>query len=319
MQLKKFFSAVALILFLLVPKFSEAAEFEMVEYSALVKLQWLKAAGIPEADKFFKTIGKNPFFSERNLKDFDRIEKLNSVFQELNYAAAIEYVKANDYKSVMDIACSFSPRPMILAKDNRKVNVCELQAVVVTADELMKKLADKKTQQNVGYEVVLVEDRDAMFETAKKTGSGKVCIIEQGLMVYLPRERETRMFEIIRDVLTERGGCCITSDFVMKDYFKKVAAGLYGEKDSQLLYDETKAMYEKVLDDKLFDETYKSENDAISYLKNLGLKVEKVPLLADASKLNCLKNLTPEQRENISKVAAENYLWVLTPIKNSTK
>ena len=34
---------------------ARAAEFEMVEYSAQVKLQWLAAAGIPEAQKFLKS------------------------------------------------------------------------------------------------------------------------------------------------------------------------------------------------------------------------------------------------------------------------
>ena len=284
----------------------------MVEYSAQVKLQWLSAAGIPQAQKFLKLLDRPVFFSENNLEDFERIQKVNSLYQELNYSAAMEYVREKNYRNVLDLACSLSPRAMILGDEGRKVVVGELATICLIGDWFIEDLG-KKSKQNVKYEVIPAADLRAMIMSTNKL-KGEVCIIEQGLMIYLDAETCGKMFDNIREVLATHGGCMITSDFNQKKYFTDVAAAIYGEQNAPELYAETKDMYEKVLDDKIADDYLQDEQAAMEFLKAHGLKAEKVPLFSATPKLFINAKLTPAQIINVNELAAKNYLWVITAL-----
>ena len=309
--MKKF---LAVILFaLMLTTTARAAEFEMVEYSAQVKLQWLSAAGIPEAKKFLELLERPVFFSKDNLEDFRRIQLVNALYQELNYAAAIEYVREKNYKNVMDLACSFSPRGMVLAQDGRKVIVGELDSVCLIGNYFMDECAGKKARKKISYDAFWLQDKAGMMASADKL-KGEVCIIEQGVSIYLTKEALAQTFENLRDVLKKHGGCLITSDFVQKKYFTDVAAALYGEQNAPTLYAETKAMYEKVYDDKINDDYLQDEQEAMEFLKTHGLRAEKVPLFAKPPTLNITRKLTPMQLENVNELAAKNYLWVITAL-----
>ena len=97
-----------------------AAEFELVSYSAQVKLQWLATTGVPEAQKILKELGKTNIYGERNLVDYERLEKVNSIYQELCYAATVQYVQQQDYKNILDIGGGYTPRALVFAREGRK-------------------------------------------------------------------------------------------------------------------------------------------------------------------------------------------------------
>lgn len=309
--MKKFLTTFLLIVALTVST-ARAAEFEMVEYSAQVKLQWLAAAGIPEAQKFLQLIDRPVFFNADNLNDFERIQLANSLYQELNYAAAIEFVRQNNYSNVFDLACSISPRAMILGDEGRKVVVGELQTVCLLGDWCVDEFG-KKSKKNVTYDAFWLQDKAGMTASADKL-KGELCIIEQGVLIYLTDEIRAQMFENIRDVLKKHGGCMITSDFNQKQYFTDAAAALFGESQAPTIYAETKAMYEKVYEDKISDESLQDEQEAIDFLKTHGLVARKVPLFKTPPKLNIYSKLTPAQIQRVNELAAKSYLWIITAL-----
>ena len=312
--MKKFFMLTLILCmsFVFFTTKSFAAEFELVSYSSHVKLQWLANTGLPEAQQILKELGKTNIYGERNLLDYDRLEKVNSIYQELCYLATVQYVQKHDYKNIFDIGGGYSPRAMIFAREGRKYFGGELVAVAVAADNVMKKILTPEEMKNVTYDEVLAED-NAAFLAMAKTMDGKICMMDQGLMIYLNQDRLADMYENIRDTLKRNGGCFVTSDLSTRELFKDIAAAIYGEDQTQLLYDETKDMYEELFDSLINEENFDNQLDAIEYAeKDLGLKIHREPLILDASKLYCLKNLTPEQAEKIKKIAAKNYLWVIT-------
>lgn len=310
--MKKFFVTFLLVAAVAISSTVRAAEFEMVEYSAQVKLQWLAAAGIPQAQKFLKELDRPVFFTKDNLTDFERLQHVNSLYQELNFAAAINFVREKNYSNVMDLACSLSPRAMILGDDGRKVIVGELNTVCLIGDWMVDEFG-AMSKKTVDYQVIPVEDADSMTSNADNF-TGEICIIEQGLMIYLDDNQRGKMYDNIHAVLKKHGGCMITSDFTQKKYFTDVAAALYGAKEAPTLYAETKAMYEKVLDDKIADEILQDERTAMDFLAQHGLKAEKIPLFSTTPGLYCAKNFTAEQLANVNAVAAKKYLWVITSI-----
>ena len=291
---------------------ARAAEFEMVEYSAQVKLQWLAAAGIPEAQKFLKLIERPVFFSADNLDDFERIQLANSLYQELNYAAAIEFVRQNDYRNVFDLACSISPRAMVLGDEGRKVVVGELQTVCLLGDWCVYEFG-KKSKKNVTYDAFWLQDKAGMTASADKL-KGELCIIEQGVLIYLADDVRAQMFDNIRDVLKKHGGCLITSDFNQKQYFTDAAAALFGEAQAPTIYAETKAMYEQVFGDKISDESLQDEQEVKDFLKTHGLVARKVPLFKTTPRLNVYSKLTPAQIQRVNELAAKSYLWIITAL-----
>ena len=289
-----------------------AAEFELVSYSAQVKLQWLANTGNPEAQKILKYLDKADIYSNKNLRDYDRLEKLNGIYQELCYAATVEYVQKNDYKNVLDIGGGYSPRAMVFANEGRKYLGGELAAVAVSASNIMDKVLDKNVRGNVDYDEVLVEDTEAMLR-AGDTFNGKICIVEQGLMIYLDQDRLADYYENLQKIMKKHGGCFITSDLETRSLFKDLAAALYGDDQVEILYAETKDMYEELFESILNEENFDNQLDAVEYAKDdLKLKIDKVPLLTDISKLSCVKSMTPEQVEKIKQICAKNYLWVFT-------
>lgn len=309
----KFFSTAMLIcavIFFASAK-SFAAEFELVSYSAQVKLHWLSTTGMPEAQKILKELGTPNIYGKDNLKDYARLEKLNGIYQELCYASTAEYVRKNDYRNIMDIGGGYTPRAINFVNEGRNYIGAELTAVAISAMQVMPKFIDPKYKNNLSYENVPVEDRNVMTLTANRF-KGKLCIIEDGLMIYLTRERADAMFSIVRDILKNHGGCFITSDFVTRDMFKDLATAFYGEKYAQSLYNKTKAMYENLFGEPLKDNTFTSQADAIKFLQSKGLKVQPVPLITDTSKLYSLKSLNPHQSAALKEICAKNYLWVIT-------
>ena len=289
-----------------------AAEFELVSYSSQVKLQWLASTGNPDAQKILKHLDKTDIYSHRNLKDYDRLEKLNGIYQELCYAATVEYVQKNNYKNILDVGGGYSPRAMVFANEGRKYLGGELAAVAVSASNVMDKVLDKNVRGNVDYDEVRVEDTEAMMR-AGDTFNGKICILEQGLMIYLDQDRLADYYENLKKIMKKHGGCFITSDLEMRTLFKDLAAALYGEDQVELLYAETKDMYEELFESILNEENFDNQLDAVEYAqKDLKLKIDKVPLLTDISKLSCIKSMTPEQVEKIKQICSKNYLWVFT-------
>lgn len=310
-MVKKIFGLV-LILCLTLSAKSFAAEFELVSYSAHVKLQWLSFTGMPEAKKILKEIGRANIYGHRNLVDYDRLERVNSIYQELCYLATVQYVRQHDYKNVLDMGGGYTPRAMVFAKDGRKYFGGELMAVAVSADNVMKKIVEPKYKQNIIYDEILAEDKDAFMAAADVLGKN-ICVVEQGLMIYLTQDRMAAMCQNIDTILRSNGGCYITSDLSTRDLFKDIAAALYGEDQAQLLYDETKDMYEELFDSLINEENFDYQLEAIDYAKNeLGWNVEQVPLITDTNELYCLKDLSAEQAEKIKKIAAKKYLSVVT-------
>ena len=306
--MKKFLTTILMLLVFATT--ARAAEFEMVEYSAQVKLQWLTEAGIPEAQKFLKLLNRPVFFTADNLPDFERIKLANALYQELNFAAAIEYVREKNYGNVLDLACSLSPRAMILGDEGRKVVVGELQTVCLIGDWCIDEYG-KRAKDTVDYDVIPAADGVYMMASADKL-SGEICIIEQGLSIYLDDETRSKMFYNIRDVLQKHGGCLITSDFCQKRYFTAAATALFGANEGPTIYAETKAMYERVWEDKIADDALQDEAEATAYLAAHGLRAEKIPLFRTPPKLYIKSKLTPAQIQAVDELATQNYLWVIT-------
>ena len=308
----KFFATVIIcaVIFLSSAK-SFAAEFEMVSYSAQVKLHWLATTGRPDAQKILKELGTPDIYNKRNLKDYARLEKINGIFQELCYASTAEYVRKNNYQNIMDIGGGYTPRAVHFANEGRKYIGAELTAVAMSAMQFMPKFVNAKYKNNLSYENVPVEERNTMIMTANQF-KGQLCIIEDGLMIYLTKDRADAMFSIVHDILKNHGGCFITSDFVTRDMFKELAAALYDENSAQPLYNETKKMYEDLFGEPLKDNTFTSQAAAINFLQSKGLKVQQVPLVTDTSKLYSMKGLDAQQAAKLKQLCAKNYLWVIT-------
>lgn len=309
MRIKSLLAAAFILFFTL--STARAAEFEMISYSAQIKLQWLAAAGIPDAQRFNKLLGRPDFFNEQNRDDFDRLKTVNAIYNEFCYASFIDFIQSRGYKNVYEIGCSYSPRLVPLVNGGCKYVGAELAAVAYDADQLAKEVIDKKLHGNFAYFDAPVDSREAMLAAADFLGDN-VCVIEQGLMIYFDRPKIATMLENIRAILEAHGGCYVTSNFCRKPYFASIVTPIYGANSVQTLYDETLEFYEEVLGDPMYDNTFASNDDALAFLDELGFKVQQVPLFTVEPELHSIKKLNPRQQFAIKALAHQKYIWVLT-------
>ena len=290
---------------------ASAAEFETISYSAQVSLNWLAAAGVPEAKKILKTIGRPNILTAENVPDFKRVEQLNAVHREITYEAINDFVYGNGYKNVLDIACGYSPRGLAMSQKGIHYIGTELQAVAVSADAIMKKNLNKKYHPNLAYETAYAQDEKTMTAIADKF-DGEICIIDQDVIAYIDRDDLDKMFDNINHILTKHGGCYITSDFSVRHYLRDVAVALYGKKEAHSVIVSNNDLHEDLVSENPYYEVFKSKEEAVKFLAAHGLEAREIPLFNAAPKLYCEKKLSAEQKAGIEKLFGKNYLWVIT-------
>ena len=91
----------------------------------------------------------------------------------------------------------------------------------------------KKAKKNVAYDAFWLQDKAGMTASADKL-KGELCIIEQGVIIYLTDENRAKMFENIRDVLKKHGGCMITSDFEADEQLAAIGAFLKDHRECKV-------------------------------------------------------------------------------------
>ena len=147
---------------------------------------------------------------------------------------------------------------------------------------------------------------------AAKSFDGKVCIIEEGLLMYLSRDQQKALLKNIRDILVEHGGVFVTSDFVASEMFMYVSRAIYGDEDALTIGKETQKVYE-VLSQIAFNDTmFKTKAEAVKFIEDADLKVEMRPLFNGTPDIISTRDLNNHDIESIHSIMQQKLLWVIT-------
>lgn len=283
-----------------------------VSYTAPISLYWLSKAGVPEAVEYVKYIDAESILKPENISQYERVEKVNKIYHEIRYTSLNDFILSENYLNVMDLGCGISPRCLYMAEKNINYVGVELPDVVEMLNIYTPNFLKDDAKKFVRFVAADVANKNEMMSAAKNF-DGEICIIEEDLLVYLPREKQKAMLENIRDILKEHGGCFVTSDFVAGEIFMSSDKIIYGEEDALKIAKETQNVYEN-LSQILFNDTmFKSADEAINFIESCGLKVELRPVLKNISDIRSIRDLNSRDISAINdEMTSKKLLWVIT-------
>ena len=316
---KKFFAAIFAITFFCVTicgNFlqkveAEESAFQSVSYTAPITLHWLAKAGVPEAVEFLGTLSAEDILKKHPVKDPERVEKANAIYQEFHYSALNEYIETNGYKNVMDLGCGVSPRGIMMARKGINYVGVELPAVAEAVEEYVPMFLDDNELKNFTITAADFTDHEAMMKAAEKI-DGPVCIVSELVMVFLSREQQDALLDNIHEILKEKGGCFITSDYTTGELFYDGTEEIYGERVAWKISQETVKLYSGISETDFTGTVFDTHKEAKDFIAAHNFNLTEVPLLADASKMYSVRNLSDKQIKKIQKFGKRKLLWVMT-------
>ena len=290
---------------------AEEGEFESVSYTAPITLTWLSKSGVPEAVEFIGNLKADAIIKPKEMKDYERVEKANSVYQEIRYASLNDFIATEGYTTIIDLGCGVSPRGIYMARNGIDYIGVELETVVQTLEQYTPIFLTDEEEKHIKFVAADVTDKNAMLKAAENI-SGKVCIVVENLTIYLSIEQQKAMLENIREILKIHGGCFITSDHLSDEIFFGVTNAIYSKKTSEEIFEQTVKLYENTSEVDFFDTYFDTPKEAMDFIKMQGFKVEKRPLFTKSHDLYSVKNLNDRQIKQIRKFMDKKLLWVMT-------
>lgn len=268
--------------------------------TAKFTLTMLAETGVSEASQYLRILG----FSDREEKygipeDADATKKINYIALEARYKFLNRIIEEEGYSNVLDLACGFSPRGLLMERKGVNYVGGDLPATV-------KLLTDAGSKVN--YKTVDVTN-PSMISDAAASFEGPIAIITEGLFMYLSRNETAQFLNGIRSVLKRNGGCFYTPDFSSKSIFYNVAAQAYGrEKAIEILTkyrDTLNSTSQSSISDTLVGRDVAKE-EQLAFFNKHGFVVEEIPFLTAATDINSLnyfdKDIAEKMRIGLSQV-----------------
>ena len=282
-----------------------------VSYTAPITLYWLAKAGVPEAVEYVQYIDAEKILKPESISQYERVERINKINQEIRYASLNDFIESENYTNVMDLGCGVSPRCLYSARRGINYVGTDLEDVVGVLNFYAPNFVKDDMRKYIRFAVADAANHEEMMNAAKGL-DGKVCIVEDGLLMYLSREQQKAMLENIRDILKEHGGAFVTSDFVAGKIFMSVNRTIYGDEDALVVAKETQRVFED-LSHVFFSETvFKTEEEAVKFIEDAGLKVEMRPVFSGTPNIISIRDLNTRDIESVNAMMQQKYLWVIT-------
>ncbi len=280
-----------------------------VSDTAYLNLDWLAGAGNEDAATILKLIGNRTIAVDSSLPDFKRISNMNQTLRRINYDALNLYCLAHGYTEIMELGCGYSPRGIYMCERGKNYTGCDFASVIRD----MRKLTSYLTPQEkafLHYKMAGVTS-GAEMQQASQEIKAPVCMVAEGLWMFLGNEEKKKALSNIKMILDAKGGCFITTDFSFKEYGWNVAEALYPG-HGEAIMDETMELYDVVSRDDTGSKIFKSPQEAEKFIKSCNLQVQRVPLIFGNYEMDPNNCLSDEQEHQLLNVLAEHYLWVIT-------
>lgn len=168
---------------------------------------WLYLAGIPEALEFGKQIGLDKMDASA-IPYSEEMCFLNPIIQEIRYKSINRYIRASGCKSVLDIACGYSPRGMQLAREGYHYYGADFPVVT----EELAPVARKLGLENCEYHAADATNYASLAAITDRI-DGAICIVVEGLGMYLTAAEARTVRENIARIMREHeGSVYVTTD-----------------------------------------------------------------------------------------------------------
>ena len=272
---------------------------DSISKTAQVNLQMLANLGVPEAVRFSNVLQLegNPLSALNGLPMVRRIPTCISAISEVLYESANQLIIAADNPTILDLACGYSPRVLLMAPLGYTYIGADLPDVMTELMAHRQGLVPAEEGCFAGYRTVDVTNREQM-EGALAALRESITVVTQGLLTYLNLDEKKALALGVKDLLARDGGCWIIPDAdpgtLLSDTFRAVLGGVastvvngvYGVLDKRVGRDRSKM-------------GWRSADEIADALEAWGFSVRRVPLYRKGMELRSLEQVGPDAAERL--------------------
>lgn len=168
---------------------------------------WLYLAGLDEAVEYAKLINIDQMDSGQ-IPHYDVMKRINPIIHEIRYKSINEYIRKSGCKNIVDIACGYSPRGILFAREGFNYIGLDLPVVASELAPVVESLNIEKLRYCGGDATNYQSLMDAISDI-----EGSVCIVVEGITMYLNTKDVETLYNNVSKILRSRpGSVFITTD-----------------------------------------------------------------------------------------------------------
>ncbi|MBQ7186938.1 MAG: STAS domain-containing protein [Ruminococcus sp.] len=244
----------------------------------------------------------------------DPVRKIFVSILEARYGTMEQILDDEAPALLLDIPCGYTMRPIEYARRGIRYVGADLPATIADMGEAVDALLSEDEKRFVTMTSADATNPDSV-KAALKGISGPVCITTEGLLSYFTDSETEAMFETVRSVLSERGGCWITPDREIGDYIR-ITAGIVanGDKETMERFIQQRKEISRLSKSNVNTNTFMTLplEESIKWAEQRGFKVERLNMGKYLPDLTSLSDLREGLMDELREACMELCVWRLT-------
>lgn len=267
---------------------------DSISKTAQVNLQMLTSLGVPEAVRFSHALQLqgDPMAMLRHLPLARQLPQCISCISEVLYQSANELILQADNPAILDLACGYSPRVLLMAPRGYTYIGADLPDVTADLSARRADILPSNAEWFAGYRTVDVTDQKQM-ERVLGALREPITVVTQGLLPYLSLSEKRIMASSIRELLLRDGGCWVLPDVDAKTLVSDTFGAVLGGVGAGIV-GRVNAVQDKLVKRDRSQMTWDTADKIVEELTDLGFAVRRVPLYRPGMELRCLDALSKD-------------------------
>ena len=242
-----------------------------------------------------------------------------TVLLEIRFGTVGAIADETGCKTIVDLPCGYTPRGLKTARKNQRYVGLDLPATVSELEGLIIPMISDDKQSLIRYRAVDATNY-ASLESALEDVEGPICVTTEGLLMYFNDSEAAALCENIRRLLTQYGGCWVTSDPEMMIQNTLIMQAIAGERYQEIVSGSVKAFEGKAdihVDNPVmvilpWNDVETEKERALAFLSEHGLKAERLIVGRHMPKIRSMSVLTKDVAEAINEGMEECAYWKIT-------
>lgn len=279
--------------------------------TAKLTLSILSRAGVVEAIDYAERLGFTNIREKYDVNEDNGSELPQAILQETRYEFLNRVIRESNCKNIVDIACGFSPRGYIMAKEGYNYRGIDLEASVEALSGIAAEIGKDGLKGTLSYVACDLTNPDALV-SALEDIEGEVLITCEGLMMYLKPYEGRSLFQGLNRVLASHGGKFVTPDFEMGPIYTGVHIALLGKEEGMKALMAMANTTSDKADNKWKENIASKEAEPEKILLEENLAVERIDFYQDTEKCCVFDQMKEEDASRVIAALKTMKGWSIT-------
>ncbi len=223
---------------------------------------------------------------------------------------------------VADMPCGYTPRAIEFSEKGIPYIGMDLPAVISEMDSIIPPMIEEENRSHIRFAAVDATNY-ASLKAALEGEKGEICILTEGLLLYLSDSELQALLSNIKKLLEEHGGCWITADPEVETEHMLILKAITGSRSEQArphVFQE-KADVQAMNNALSVRHGHEAEDTqrATAQLAEYGLRAERLAVADHMPEISALSLVTEDQKKAILKAMEEVAYWKITSAAPSSE